>query len=769
LKRKAIFLLYRLLQTLASPVILFYLFFRVLRNRQYLPSLRERFGELSSSWQQTVSGAIWLHAVSVGEVLAAIPLIQELKTRNPLIPIFVSTSTLAGRRTAAMRLETLADGVFFAPIDFVWMVRRVLRRLRPSVVVVLETEIWPNLFNEARRVGCGLIIVNGRISDRALPRYRNLAPLFSPVLELCDRILTQSDEMRHRFIEAGAPRWSVETAGNLKYDFAAPAMIPNPFVEARPENPIWIAASTSADSSIVEEDFVIAAQREMPGWRLIIAPRKPERFEDVAARLAKSGLHWTRRSALNDPDADVLLLDSIGELSGLFGAAKAVFMGGTLAAFGGHNILEPAIFGKPIVAGPHMENFRDIDEDFTRHRAFARIASGDQLRDAVLTADPSMGERALLAAAEKRGATSRTADAVMGLYDTCYPCERLPQPVYVLLWFLSQLWKAGSAIDRNRKQERMQQLPVPVVSIGNITAGGTGKTPVVIELSRDLSAARPGILTRGYRRGTKDTVLLLSDAKPVLFTGDEAQLCNQSGRVPVGIDGDRYRAGIQLLAAADVGLLLLDDGFQHLQLNRDFDLVVIDALQPFGRGHLLPLGRLREPLEGLARANAFVLTRTKEAPNVRAIESVLRRYNPGAPVFHSRIGIRQWVNSEGVCLRRNELAGTPAVAFCGLGNPESFWRSLHRVGVEPLDKHGYEDHHRYSPVEIRRLARHALDVGASILVTTAKDAVNLPPDYQSIIEPLKLYWLEIGVEIEGRDQLMALISRTVLPAKDSAE
>jgi 3-deoxy-D-manno-octulosonic-acid transferase len=768
LKRKAIYLLYRFLQTLASPVILFYLFLRALRNRKYFPTLRERFGELSPSWQQTVSASIWLHAVSVGEILAALPLIQELKKRNPLIPVFVSTATLAGRQTAAMRLEKSVDGIFYAPLDLVWVVRRVLRRLRPSVVVVLETEIWPNLFNEAKRLGCGLIIVNGRISDRALPRYRRFAPLFSPVLELCDRILTQSGEMRNRFIEAGAPRWSVETGGNLKYDFAAPAMTQNSFIETRRERPIWIAASTSADDAIAEEDFVIAAQRGLPGWRVIIAPRKPDRFEDVARRLAKSGLRWTRRSALNDPEADVLLLDSIGELSGLFAVAKVVFMGGTLASRGGHNILEPAIFGKPIVAGPHMENFRDIEEDFGRHRAFARIASGDQLRDAILAADSAMGERALAAAAEKRGATSRTADAVMELYDSCYPSERRAQPAYAFLWGLSQIWKLGSAIDRARKQQRMQKLPVPVVSVGNITTGGTGKTPVIIELTRDFCAAHPAVLTRGYGRSTKDTVLLLNRAKPVLFTGDEAQLCNQAGRVPVGIDGNRYRAGTQLLAAADVGVMFLDDGYQHLQIHRDFDLVLIDGLQPFGKGHLLPLGRLREPLEGLARANAFVLTRIKDTPNTRAIESVLRRYNSAAPVFHSRIEIRQWISCDGVCLRPTELKGTAAVAFCGLGNPESFWRSLHRAGVEPLDKHSYEDHHSYTPAEMRRLARHAIDVGASVLLTTAKDAVNLPPDYQAIIDPLKLYWLEIGVEIDRRKELVALISRTALPATGSA-
>ncbi len=187
----------------------------------------------------------------MGEVLAAIPLIEEVRRRTPKTPVFISTTTLAGRETATKRLAGLSDGVFFAPFDFVWVVRRVLRRLRPSVVVILETEIWPNLFREAKRIGCGLALVNGRISDRALPRYRTFAPFFSPVLSLCDRILVQSEEMRARFVTAGAAPNIVQAGGNLKYDFAPAAIAPDSpvlrFLEADPRKPLWIAASTSAD------------------------------------------------------------------------------------------------------------------------------------------------------------------------------------------------------------------------------------------------------------------------------------------------------------------------------------------------------------------------------------------------------------------------------------------------------------------------------------------------------------------------------------------
>ncbi len=459
------------------------------------------------------------------------------------------------------------------------------------------------------------------------------------------------------------------------------------------------------------------------------------------------------------PRQKSLLLDSIGELSGLFEYASVVFMGGTIADRGGHNILEPAIFGKPIIAGPHLENFRDIEEHFECHEAILRIARGEQLAEAVLTAAsrPLLGARARVAANAKRGAAKAGADAVMSLYDACYPCERPPQPIQAILWPLSLLWKVGSAIDRRNKQKRARRLPVPVVSIGNITAGGTGKTPATIELLRDFRDAKPGLLTRGHGRDVRENVLLLHEDERlhVSLTGDEAQLCHRAAGVPTGIGADRFTVGKQLLEAADVRLLFLDDGFQHLQLHRDFDLVLIDALHPFGGGHLIPLGRLREPLEGLARASAFLITRSNEAPNTKAIETVLRRYNATAPVFRSKTVAGRWCSADGSDLPPD----TRAIAFCGLGNPQAFWRTLSQVGIEPLASYDYGDHHRYTPLEIRRLARHALDIGAEALLTTAKDVVNLDPEYPAIIGSLKLYWIEVRTEIEGREELLKLIRK----------
>jgi tetraacyldisaccharide 4'-kinase len=231
--------------------------------------------------------------------------------------------------------------------------------------------------------------------------------------------------------------------------------------------------------------------------------------------------------------------------------------------------------------------------------------------------------------------------------------------------------------------------------------------------------------------------------------------------VPIGIGANRAETGSRLLQEAEVGVLFLDDGFQHLQLKRDFDLVLIDALRPFGCGHLLPLGRLREPLEGLARADAFLITRSRAAANLKAISSMLHHYNPDAPVYFGWLENRRWTNKAGETLDAMAFRNSKAVAFCGLGNPESFWRSLANVGVRPIDRHFYGDHHRYTPNDLRRLAQHSRELGAEFLLTTAKDAVNLCAEFEAVTDPLKVYWLEIGIGIDRRDDLLARIAQKI--------
>ncbi len=308
-----------------------------------------------------------------------------------------------------------------------------------------------------------------------------------------------------------------------------------------------------------------------------------------------------------------------------------------------------------------------------------------------------------------------------------------------------------------------RELPVPVISVGNITMGGTGKTPCVLRMAELLRGAgrRPGILTRGYGRGSPESRLLLAPgaAARAEHTGDEPQIFVRAAVAPVGVGADRFATGTGLIRQFAVDVLLLDDGFQHRRLARAVDIVLVDALQPFGGGRLFPLGRLREPLEGLARAGIFLITRSEFSDLPRAIEAVLGRYNPKAPVFCARVGPRAWV--EHGTGREFPVAARPferAGVICGLGNPLSFRRTLESLGVAAVDWVEFPDHHRYRPDELRRVAQQAQARGATALVTTEKDAMNLPDDWEPLVAPLALYWLKASMAIDREPEFFEWIA-----------
>ena len=732
---------------------------RGLRDRRYFHGLRERFGILPASFEQTAPGAVWLHAVSVGEVLAAAELVRRIKAALPGVRVFVSTATLAGRETAD---RAFGGDVFFAPLDYRFAVRCALRRLKPAVVIVMETEIWPNLYGEARRFGCGLLVVNGRISDRAFRRYLRWRWFFRRALSHPDVILAQDAAAAERYRALGA-RNAIE-AGNLKYDFdpdaaRAPEDLERWLAGART---VWIAASTMPPAypgDVDEDDAVIDAFRRLaeahPELLLILVPRKPERFEAAARKLAAAGIAFVRRSKL-EGSARVLLLDSIGELSGLFRFADVVFMGGTLAARGGHNVLEPGAFGKPVIVGPHMENFAEIAAGFEDAGALCRVADPSQLAAAVeeLLSDPerrrAMGQAAYRESARRRGATARAAREVLELHARAVFAE----PPGVPRRALSYAWIAGAAWKRRRDTARQKALECPVISVGNLSMGGTGKTPFVLWLARRLHAEglRPAILTRGYRRRSAErtTVFAPGLPAPAALTGDEAQIYVRAGIAPVGVAADRFAAGERLMREFRPGVLILDDGFQHWKLRRNADIVLVDVLDPFSSG-VFPAGRLREPESALARAGAFVLTRTEPGRAYEGIVQRLHRWNPSAPVFLSRVVPGPWKTLDG---REAELPPGRAGAFCGLANPAAFWRSLDAAGVRTEWRRAFPDHHRYTRREMAALASNA-----DYLLTTQKDSINLPG---GIAVPV--FWLEIDVHVDEEAALIEFLRKTLVRA-----
>jgi tetraacyldisaccharide 4'-kinase len=754
---------------------------RLLSRRAYWSHFGERLGFLPRSFKRTAPGAIWLHAVSAGEIATVVPLIQQIRAGDPRVDVFVSTTTLAGRSAADKRLRELADGVFFCPLDYPSCVRRVLNAIKPSMVMILETEIWPSLYAESKRFGACLILVNARISSKSWPQYAAMKWFFAPVLRLADAVFPQSLADRDRYYQLGVRLARLHTAGNLKYD--ASSMVPKTVLPAFDARQIWIAASTvgPGDSrhykyDVDEDDIVLDAFQklsvEFPELLLILAPRQPTRFDAAARKLRERGISFVQRTAIQNQFhlslrlPGVLLLDTIGELSGAFSMADVVFVGGSIVPRGGHNILEPAACGVPIVTGKHMENFETIARDFADGGALVQVEKGDELAPAIsqLLRDAStakaMGRRAQQIIAQQQGAAERVMDKVWPMYWSASMKVSPGLLARVVLAPLASFWEAGGALKRRRDLARQQHLPVPVISIGGITVGGAGKTPFTVYLvgRLGLRGYHPAVLTRGYRRTTPAKNIIVpagADVSPAL-TGDEAQILLRAGTCPVGIGSDRAETGRLLLEHFPADIFVLDDGFQHARLHRDIDIVIIDGLMPFGRGFLVPLGRLREPLDALARADVLVVSRADHDPRFAHLRKELRRFNKTAPIFRVRTSPRQWrISSKRQVVE--ELPVKKVAAFCGLGNPQAFFNTLAGLDLTVVFRWSFSDHHVYQQLELRRIASQAVRAGAKILVTTEKDRINFPLDFASSVAPLDVAWLEIENTVDDEDELLAWI------------
>lgn len=397
---------------------------QMLRKGKYRVGLGERMGNIPARLRPTGPNedCVWIHAVSVGEVLAIGGLVVALKQKFPDWRVVISTTTQTGQTLA--REKYGADNVFYFPIDLPFAISPFLTALRPKLVVLAETEFWPNFLNLARRSGAKVSVVNARISDRSFPRYRSWRSIFERVLSNVDLFLTQSELDKTRLVAIGADPGRVQVSGNLKFEIrvAQQSDLLAQLRERIPQGaPIIVAGSTVEG----EEPPVLAAfkevLREQPKAVLVLAPRHPERFNAVAESLTQSAMTFWRRSAgrwsESQVSGGVFLLDTIGELASTYELADVAFVGGSLVPRGGHNILEPAQFGKAIVVGPHTENFRDVIQIFSRDQAvLISDAAGLGALWLKLIGDPVMrrefGERAKKVMDSQSGATQRTLDAL---------------------------------------------------------------------------------------------------------------------------------------------------------------------------------------------------------------------------------------------------------------------------------------------------------------------------------------------------------------------
>jgi 3-deoxy-D-manno-octulosonic-acid transferase len=407
------YLLYNGLLLLASLGGLPYFALKSLRTTKYRAGLRQRFGHIPQETVAVLQGMrpLWLHAASVGEVIAAVPLVHALRRQFPRLPILVSTVTEAGQAMA--REKMAADACLYFPLDYPWVVRQMIARLQPRLFLMVETEIWPNFLRELTRQGIPAMLVNGRLSPHSFRGYRRLRPFMRQVLRSIAIFSMQTKVDAERIIASGAESCRVQITGNIKYDLA---LMPLSHVEERAlradlgigEAPVFMAGSTHRGEEAIALDAYLQARAHVPTLRLLLAPRHLDRLDEIEALLRRHRLTAQRRSQgrlrPRGGEAPVLLLDTLGELAKLYAVGTVVFVGGSFVPIGGHNALEPAAHRKAILFGPHMHNFHQV--------AAALLETGGALQ---VQTPEALGEslRALLQQPERRQALGEAAYQVL--------------------------------------------------------------------------------------------------------------------------------------------------------------------------------------------------------------------------------------------------------------------------------------------------------------------------------------------------------------------
>ena len=426
------YLLYSALLAVGLLLSLPYWIFQMLRHGKYRHGFMQRLGRVPPRLAElSPQSIIWLHAVSVGEVLAISGLVDQMRLRWPNSRLVVSTTTDTGQELARARFGE--QDVFYFPLDLGFAIQPFLEALRPKLVVIAETEFWPNFLRLAKRSGARIAVVNARISDRSWPGYKRLRWWLPRVIANVDLFLAQTWEDQKRLVDIGAVPERVQVTGNLKFDIAVPAppdvvaSLRNNFQQSE-AGPILVCGSTVDEE---EERMLLRAfqniQASHPRAVMILAPRHPERFPAVAELLESLGIHFWRRSLWNGESiaGGVILLDTIGELASIYGLADIAFVGGSLVPKGGHNIIEPARHGVAIVVGNHTENFRDIIWLFQTHNAVRIVGPAELplvLMDLISNEAErkALGQRAAETLREQAGATAKT----LATLEKLLPLER---------------------------------------------------------------------------------------------------------------------------------------------------------------------------------------------------------------------------------------------------------------------------------------------------------------------------------------------------------
>ena len=816
-------LLYNLAAILAVVLIIPVFLVRAMRERGFVERVRQSLGFFPEHALDKVAkkNCIWVHAASVGEIVAASPLIREFRKEFPKSPILVSVVTTSGYEMAN-RIIKDADSIIYFPLDLPWRAGSILRRIHPRVFMPVETELWPNFLKNAKKLKIPVMMVNGRISDKSVNRYKHLHSVLDDMISTVRKFAMQSPIDAEYIMRLGAPPELVTVTGNTKFDqtytdvslaekkklISEMGLVKN--------GGIFLAGSTHRGEETPVLEAFAALRKKFPEAKLIIAPRELLRTTEIVALCRHKGFSVARRTELlEEPraDHDIVILDTIGELGRVYSIGDVIYVGGSLISHGGHNILEPAAHGKAIIVGHNMFNFKDTHVLFTKRNACITVHDEAELCDAVTRLFEDEGERrrmereTLAIVSENKGASRKTAKILREFLEEFEQGEnagkvRTTERVENFRTYVTDLMRrrhaeglglrivmgllhSFSLVYRQLVNLKLwgyetgifkrKRLGCYVISLGNITVGGTGKTPTAQYLAatiRDMGR-RVVILNRGYRAKWRGDVGIVSDGQKLYMdateAGDEAfMLAKHLPEVPVLIGAERALTGQYAIEHFGAEVAILDDGYQHWQLARDMDILLIDAVNVFGNGYMLPRGTLREPVSHIERAGVCLLTKVDQAVGVSRehIKNTIRKYNEKALIVESIhrprrfVELKDWhrdIAGEGVDIKA--LAGKRVMAVSAIGNPMSFEQTLFDIGAKIVESLRFPDHHEYTTKELQDVLDQAISLGAEAIVITEKDAVKIPLTIIEAKVPIPVFVICVEVTFqEGAKEFQDMLA-----------
>ena len=699
----------------------------------------EFFSKLSSK------KIVWVHAASVGEVNGIAPLVHEFLGNFPNSQIIVSTTSQTGKEKA----ESLGFKAALLPFDYPGAVSRVISKIKPSLVIINETEIWPILFHELQKRNIPLALVNARISNYAWPKYRALKLFFSSIISKVLLISCQNEQDKERYLELGARDEVVSVTGSTKYDniLNSKNLDSKELILGLFENgPVLVAGSVHPGEWETVVDSFLEAKNEIENLQLIIAPRHLEKTHLLESYLKSKNLDFNKRSSLlkaSDKRKSILVLDTLGELNLAYKSGTLAFVGGTLVQLGGHNPLEPASFGLPVLLGPNYSNVENEVLSLKNVGVSFVISSKAELKGTIiqLLSSPDglveIKKNASSVVAALKGA-SKTNIALLSVILSRAQQSNFSNKFSIKSIFLSILSLPYTFVTKlrnlfyDKNYLKSYSSSLPVICVGNVTVGGSGKTPITAFFSELLihEGRAPVILSRGYKGAFNGPHLVLATDRPE-NVGDEAlmQAKNLKGKVKVVISKDRA-AGAKFIEEKKLGdIILLDDGFQHRRLVRDLNIALVDLseedfIHRWSSKKLLPAGRFREePHAALERSNLIIFVIRKWLDSTESIKEKVTFFNN--TFKPKQIAFLELKPGKAVSLvSGNEIDISninSASVLTALANPFQFIAMLKAAGVQLSSFKIYPDHFSWSKSEIDELTKTL----PSPIVTTEKDAAKL--------------------------------------------